>query len=233
MAINKVIVNGEVKIDLTTGCFPFEVEDCSYFNNSGSYSGGISFYLPRIQEVTSFDFYEGWNNKLAKYYWPIELEKFNVYRIWYLNAREGKASREFVVEDEPAFHFAIENSSDSLERDIIESISVNGVRLSTVTIPEGVKHIQAYCLCAIDENTPVTVILPSTLTTIDCCVVYYSGQSNNVVIKATTPPTLTGSSTFAPGKIIVPTESVDIYKNETNWAYLADIIEGGAENYDC
>ena len=235
MSINKVIVNGETKIDLTTGHLPVEFSNLSWCDEAGgfgSFNGQITFRLPRVAKLNQFPYDESWSSNVEHcYYWPKELVDISSmsYRSWHSETSEGPPRRTFVIEDNN-FYFTIENAG-WFDSNAIEGIIYNGTPLTTVKIPEGICNIQGYMLCNWVADEQLVVILPSTTTRIYCNVVRYYGQENNmVVIKATTPPSLEYS--FYPTKIMVPTESLELYKSATNWSDLAERIVGGAENYD-
>ena len=74
-------------------------------------------------------------------------------------------------------------------------------------------------------------ILPETITSIGISTFYHCTSLNCLVVKATTPPTLyytvfvdtpIASGT---GYIYVPDESVDAYKQATNWSQYASQIK--------
>lgn len=70
-----------------------------------------------------------------------------------------------------------------------------------------------------------TIVLGNSLTAIGSQFAQASGL-NTLIIKAATPPTLTGASWFPSQTLIyVPDESVEVYRAATNWSIYADRIK--------
>lgn len=72
-------------------------------------------------------------------------------------------------------------------------------------------------------------VIPSTVTTMGYNAFYDLKQPIEIVVKATTPPTLSSSGLFNGAqnpitRILVPAASVDAYKVATNWSYFASYI---------
>ena len=103
------------------------------------------------------------------------------------------------------------------------------INLTSVTISESVTSIgdRAFYRCA--RITSVTI--PESVTTIGYDAFAYCLSLTSVYCKPTTPPE--GSSIMFGNpnyigdmKIYVPTESVELYKNASNWIYYASVIVG-------
>lgn len=72
------------------------------------------------------------------------------------------------------------------------------------------------------------IILPSTIEKIDKETLYYTYNMISVTILATTPPTLANTTVFNNTNncpIYVPAESLEAYRQATNWSALADRIQ--------
>lgn len=113
----------------------------------------------------------------------------------------------------------------SLVTTLGESAFWSSANLANVTLPDGLKTIgkEAFCAC----NAMTTIDLPAALESIGESA--FSGCSNlaTVTCLATTPPTL-GENAFsncADGlQILVPSGSVDAYKQASVWSEYADKI---------
>ena len=92
---------------------------------------------------------------------------------------------------------------------------------TVVYFPEGYKRLKYSTFGAGCNN--VKLILPTTLNTIEGATLF-DGSNYIFVIKATTPPTLNTNGSNKMSKIYVPDESVDDYKEATNWIHLASKI---------
>ena len=100
--------------------------------------------------------------------------------------------------------------------------------LTSITIPNSVTTIGDYAFSYCTNLTSVTI--PDSVTTIGNYAFYHCISLTSVYCKATTPPTLNGSSVFDDNgtgrKIYVPYQSLDAYKTATNWSEYADDIVG-------
>ena len=113
----------------------------------------------------------------------------------------------------------------SLVTTLGENAFWSSANLADVTLPDGLKTIgkEAFCAC----NAMTTIDLPAALESIG--ELAFSGCSNlaTVTCLATTPPTL-GENAFrncADGlQILVPSGSVDAYKQASVWSEYADKI---------
>ena len=91
-------------------------------------------------------------------------------------------------------------------------------------MPEGVTTIG---LSAFEGCSSLTsLILPSTLTTVNACCFSVGHKSCVITCYATTPPTA-DPQTFSgySGKVAVPSASVDAYKAAPGWSTVAEQIE--------
>lgn len=114
----------------------------------------------------------------------------------------------------------IPNGVRKIERSAFEQCT----SLRSINIPEGVTTIGYDAF----NNTALTsIIIPSTITFIEIGA-FLNSPLESVTILATTPPSL-GSGAFSKNgtlqTIYVPVESVDTYKEATNWNAYADYIE--------
>ena len=100
--------------------------------------------------------------------------------------------------------------------------------LTSVTIPDSVTTIGEGVCYSCGSLTSVTI--PDSVTTIGNSAFYYCSSLTSVYCKATTPPTLGGSSVFDSNKsgrkIYVTAESVEAYKAAENWSEYAAVIVG-------
>ena len=96
--------------------------------------------------------------------------------------------------------------------------------LTSVTIPNSVTSIGDNAF----QSTSLTeIIIPDSVTSIGNNILNYNNEITNITILATTPPTLKTSAISGSNNcpIYVPVESVDAYKQATNWSSLADRIQ--------
>lgn len=109
---------------------------------------------------------------------------------------------------------------------VLKSFAPHG--LTQYTIPDSVTTIGGYAFAYCSNLTSVTI--PNSVTTIGDRAFYYCDSLKNVYCKATTPPSLGGTSVFdnnnSARNIYVPTDSVNAYKSATNWSEYADAIIG-------
>lgn len=97
--------------------------------------------------------------------------------------------------------------------------------LTSVTIPNSVTSIDDYAFQNCSGLT--SIVIPDSITRIGSNAFYNCKSLTSVTIQSTTPPTL-GSSAFNNTNscpIYVPAESVDAYKQATNWSSYADRIQ--------
>ena len=98
--------------------------------------------------------------------------------------------------------------------------------LTSVTIPNSVTSIGWYALYECTSLTSVTI--PNSVTSIGNEAFNYCSGLTSITIEATTPPTLGSIDAFNNTNncpIYVPAESVDTYKQATNWRYLSSRIQ--------
>lgn len=96
---------------------------------------------------------------------------------------------------------------------------------ASVEIPNSVVAISNSCFQSCSGLTSVEI--PNSVTSIGSYAFYRCTSLTSITIQATTPPSL-GSSAFDNTNncpIYVPAESVDAYKQSTNWSSLADRIQ--------
>ena len=98
--------------------------------------------------------------------------------------------------------------------------------LTSITIPNSVTSIGYMAFSYCRGLTSITI--PNSVTSISDYAFDGCSGLTSVTIQATTPPTLGGSSAFSDTNncpIYVPAESVDAYKQATNWSAYADRIQ--------
>ena len=101
----------------------------------------------------------------------------------------------------------------------------NCIYLTKVELPEDIQSIgaSAFHKC----NALPEIIIPANVISIDTRAFYSCNNLTTVTIEATTPPTLDSlvfTNTSPDLKIYVPAESVEAYKQATNWTTYADKI---------
>ena len=121
----------------------------------------------------------------------------------------------------------MENLSSAIIPSNVETIRYaafnNDTNLISLTIENGLRIIEelAFGSCLNLSN----VTLPSSVTYIGNSIFSSCVNLMSVTIMATTPPTAESDAFYATNcAIYVPEESVDLYKNETNWAQYASRI---------
>ena len=98
--------------------------------------------------------------------------------------------------------------------------------LTSVNIPNSVTTIDSNAFRGCTGLTSVSI--GNSVTSIDYNAFESCSSLTSIIINATTPPTLGGTSVFNNTNncpIYVPAESVDSYKQATNWSELADRIQ--------
>ena len=98
--------------------------------------------------------------------------------------------------------------------------------LTSITIPASVTSIGDYVFSYSPSLTSITI--PASVTSIGDYVFTGCIRLTNVTIKAVTPPTLSADAFFITNAnliIYVPSESLETYKNATNWSSLASRIK--------
>jgi hypothetical protein len=99
--------------------------------------------------------------------------------------------------------------------------------LSNITIPEGVASIGEYAFYNCKALTTVTI--PAGVTSIGTYAFNSCKAIENLIVKATTPPTLKSDMALydGPKKITVPRGTKEAYDSATNWStYAYKIVEG-------
>lgn len=105
-----------------------------------------------------------------------------------------------------------------------------------IVVPEGVETIASgtfYSISPYRTSVPISLTLPSTLTTVESGYGTISGVYGNyldVIMLSETPPTLNSSSTLIYiNSITVPKGCLEAYQSATNWSQFADIMEEATE----
>ena len=95
-------------------------------------------------------------------------------------------------------------------------------KLTRIDLPEGLEHIGSFAFEGCDSVE--TIVLPSTLTTIDYAGFWFGPESllKEIYNYATTPQDVTdgdmfGCITRSECKLYVPAESIDLYRDATTW----------------
>ena len=121
-------------------------------------------------------------------------------------------------------------------------------KISIGEIPEGVTTIGSFAFAAYynyKHSMPSTIVLPSTIVEIGDNAFtyvtssgssYYSCITDVIIIRATTPPTISAgtfgafstSAVYGPDNITVPNDCGDAYKATDGWISYADIITEGS-----
>ena len=96
--------------------------------------------------------------------------------------------------------------------------------LTSITIPNSVTIIDNSSFSYCSGLTSVTI--GSGVTTIGDGAFAYCTKVTSITCEATTPPQLGSYNNLATvTAVYVPAESVDAYKNATNWSYYSDVIQ--------
>ena len=92
--------------------------------------------------------------------------------------------------------------------------------LTTLTLPSGITRLEDW---SFGSGVITTVVIPESVTYIGS---WALPRSNTIKCYAVVPPTLKESfNTYYTKNIYVPSESVELYKNATNWSVHANIIK--------
>jgi hypothetical protein len=252
MATNKVILNGEVKIDLTKDTVKSEDVAAgktfhsadgvqrtgsavdlwkSYLEEHGYDSSDRNFYVPPYTQVRRyyiFDDYMGANIDMGE---GATIE--TGYQVFGSGSNYGSFTFNFArYEDLNSFLYGPDYYVEGDSCDV-RAVTVNN---EPVTEYPDITYCRGHFR---PQNSYISKIeLSSSGGYIGDCSFYddYTGvfDENSVILcYSEYPPTL-GSGAFYGfnGRIIVYSGSVEEYKNATNWSNFADQIEGGLENYD-
>lgn len=109
---------------------------------------------------------------------------------------------------------------------INSSVFQNCPSLTGITIPNNVTSIGANAFYRCRSLTSITI--PSSVTNIGRYAFYNCSNLTSITVNAITPPTLANANAFngSTCPILVPCQSVDLYKAASNWSSLADRIQG-------
>ncbi|MFC2387953.1 leucine-rich repeat protein, partial [Treponema socranskii] len=109
----------------------------------------------------------------------------------------------------------------------IGGISIKGLKVSSMVVPENIKVLNWYVLSQCPELTSVE--LPSTLTTMNSYVLSCDPKLKTVMCKAATPPVINGNAfkntPIASAKLIVPAGSKALYQAAEGWKDFGTIVE--------
>ena len=98
--------------------------------------------------------------------------------------------------------------------------------LTSVTIPNSVTSIGNYAFRECTDLTSITI--GNSVTSIGISAFYYCNSLTSITINATTPPTLRNKNAFVSTNncpIYVPSESLEAYRQATNWSSLASRLQ--------
>ena len=96
--------------------------------------------------------------------------------------------------------------------------------LTSITIPNSVTSIGSSAFEDCSSLTSVTI--PNSITSIGEYAFSYCHSITTITCEAVTPPTLgSGNDRSSVTAVYVPAESVEAYKNATNWSYYANKIQ--------
>lgn len=91
-------------------------------------------------------------------------------------------------------------------------------------IPNSVKSIREDSFFGCTRLTSITI--PESVTSIGNSAFAFCDSLASITCKAATPPTLGSSNNLSNVQVVyVPAESVEAYKQATNWSYYSDIIQ--------
>ena len=251
MATNKVILNGEVKIDLTKDTV--EAEDVTagktfhsadgvqrtgcavdlwknYLEEYGAYGDSRNFYVPPytfVRRYYIFDDYMGGTIDMGE---GARIEAG--YEVFGSGSNQATFTFNFATEDDlnsflygPDYYVP----GDSCD---VYAVTVNNESVTEYCTPYYRSDFRP-------QNSYISkIVLPDGGGYIgdNSFSDYGSGvfDENSVVLCYSSYPSALGSNSLYgfTGRIIVYSDCVDDYKNATNGSDFADQIEGGLENYD-
>lgn len=159
-------------------------------------------------------------------------------RTWYLGGTLTASAAQIFTDNPGLFgHVYLKNMDhwygSSIRADAYTSYTVachlylNDVEVTTIDFPSTRTSVRAYCFGRCTSITSIS--LPSSITTINAGAFYYCSGMTTLVVKATTPPTLSNTNaltgTNANLKIYVPYSAdhsiLNAYKAATNWSSYA------------
>lgn len=149
-----------------------------------------------------------------------------------INERPGGISGDLVIADGiTGFRMGLFSGSTGLTGIVMpKSVtfvcagSFNNTGIINLEIGEGVTRLEDSCFG--DCDSLVSVVIPESVTYMECPFDYCDNLVK-IVVKATTPPQLSGSfyGCSSLTEIIVPVGCGAAYKSATNWSEYADIIK--------
>jgi hypothetical protein len=159
-------------------------------------------------------------------------------RTWYLGGTLTASAAQIFADSPGLFgHVHLTNMDhwygSNIRADAYTNFSVachlylNDVEVTTIDFPSTRTSVRSYCFGRCTSITSIS--LPSSITTINAGAFYYCSGMTTLVVKATTPPTLSNTNaltgTNANLKIYVPYSSdhsiLNAYKAATNWSSYA------------
>lgn len=177
---------------------------------------GLSYYTSKL--LGCIQGIRDWEILTLFYGDPLELELVEGGEINGLNLT-GYIGETVSARNGNTFYLFFDPAIETLHWYTIE----NGDDLLTIKVPEGVKRMNPFAVCFCPVLKSIT--LPNTLTSIEGDAIYDCPELDTIICEAEVPPTLGGELPSTITQILVPADSVSLYKTATNWSAYSSKIK--------